>query len=80
MLRSTTNCPRQFQMNLQALRDDLVAAINQMYLMDDHMPYSNYRVGLVNRLGTYVHHIDRTLKSKAAKADAAKIQPDLPWD
>ena len=68
-------------LNLNGLHDDLVAAINQMYLMDEKFPHSNYRVQLVNRLGEYIKIIRRKQAvPQTISARIAKPEPYLPWD
>lgn len=71
-------------MNLDNLHDDLIAAINQMYVMDEKFPHSNYRVQLVNRLGKYVNLIKRKQNRKQPATQAVmpidKPEPYLPWD
>lgn len=68
-------------MNLDGLHDDLIAAINQMYLMDERFPHSNYRVQLVNRLGEYVKLIKRKqYKPATVVQPIQKPEPYLPWD
>lgn len=69
-------------MNLDKLHDDLIAAINQLYLMDERFPHSNYRVQLVNRLGDVVKLIKRRqrLTQIITSNPEPKPRPYLPWD
>lgn len=67
-------------MNLEQLSEDIVAAINQFYTYDEVLPYSAYRVRLVNKLIEHNKYLQRAIYRQKQKAEDAKIQPDLPWD
>lgn len=81
-------------MNLEELNEDIIAAINQFYTYDEVLPYSRYRVQLVNKLIAHANYLKRVIAHKKAKELQAAVdaavqaainppepqEPDLPWD